>query len=661
MDSTGNPRYLYPEIVPNYDSDDTDAGKEENTIGNIPLSMYDLFPHIGYDINGNKIMRPAAGKALDELLESIELPKGWTGLVDKNTGKELKLSDEELRIVGQIQRGRVADELEDKDLEYAPTVEWFSSKTEIMPLSSAPEPKRRFAPSKHEAKRATIMKIVRAIREGRIVPNKPKEDTQSKFYDIWADEAPARVDKMALPAPKLPPPTHAESYHPPLEYIPTSEEAERWKHQDPEERDCDYLPKNYNSLRVVPGYDRFVKERFERCLDLYLAPRVRRKKLNIDPNSLLPKLPSPRDLRPFPTTCATVYKGHKGRVRTLGVDPSGQWLATGGDDGTVRIWEILTGREIWKVKIGTGVESGGEAVYVLKWRPGREGGVLAAAAGEDIYLLVPPVFDAATEIQGRELLAAGWGYAAILSENGASRKEPPAKWTKPTDRQAEQGVGAIVTVGMPVKQMSWHRRGDYFVTVSPEGANKSVLIHQLSKHHSQPPFRKSKGLIQAALFHPFKPHLLVATQRYIRIYDLSAQKQIRTLLPGSRWISSFDIHPGGDNLLVGSYDRRLLWHDLDLSSKPYKTMRYHEKAIRSVAYHQGTGMPLFASASDDGTIQVFHGRVVADLMENAVIVPLKVLKGHTVTAGLGVLDVEWHGRECWMFSAGADGTARMWN
>lgn len=193
------------------------------------------------------------------------------------------------------------------------------------------------------------------------------------------------------------------------------------------------------------------------------------------------------------------------------------------------------------------------------------------------------------------------------------------------------------------------------------GANKSVLIHQLSKHHTQPPFRKSKGLIQAATFHPFKPQLFVATQRYIRIYDLAAQKQIRTLLPGSRWISSFDIHPGGDNLIVGSYDKRLLWHDLDLSSKPYKTMRYHEKAIRSVAYHHGPGMPLFASASDDGTIQVFHGRVVADLMENAVIVPLKVLKGHTVTAGLGVLDVEWHGRECWMFSAGADGTARLWN
>lgn len=158
MDSAGNPRYLYPEIIPKYDSDDTDAGENENTIGNIPLSTYDLFPHIGYDINGKKISRPAAGKALDQLLDSIELPKGWTGLINKNTGKELQLTDEELKIVSQIQRGRVADKLDDEDLEYAPTVEWFTSKTEIMPLSAAPEPKRRFVPSKHEAKRASSNK-----------------------------------------------------------------------------------------------------------------------------------------------------------------------------------------------------------------------------------------------------------------------------------------------------------------------------------------------------------------------------------------------------------------------------------------------------------------------------------------------------------------------
>lgn len=34
-----------------------------------------------------------------------------------------------------------------------------------------------------------------------------------------------------------------------------------------------------------------------------------------------------------------------------------------------------------------------------------------------------------------------------------------------------------------------------------------------------------------------------------------------------------DVHPGGDNLIIGSYDKKLAWFDMDLSAKPYKTLR----------------------------------------------------------------------------------------
>ena len=36
----------------------------------------------------------------------------------------------------------------------------------------------------------------------------------------------------------------------------------------------------YASLREVPAYPRFIQERFERCLDLYLCPRQRRMKVS---------------------------------------------------------------------------------------------------------------------------------------------------------------------------------------------------------------------------------------------------------------------------------------------------------------------------------------------------------------------------------------------
>ncbi|KAI9827484.1 MAG: Ribosome biogenesis protein erb1 [Thelocarpon impressellum] len=657
-DANGNARYVYHDIDPVYDSDDSEAPATTNTIGDIPLTFYDSYPHIGYDINGKKIMRPAKGEALDALLDSIEVPKGWTGLTDPATGLPLQLSQEELEVLRRIQMNEIPEEGYDP---YPATVEYFTSKTEVMPLSAAPEPKRRFVPSKHEAKR--VMKIVRAIREGRILPYKPpseevQDDPDVVRYDVWADEAPRADHPMNVPAPKLPPPGYDQSYNPPPEYLPTKAEKKAWEAADEEDKEKEYLPTAYDALRKVPGYDNFVKERFERSLDLYLAPRIRRNKLNIDPESLLPKLPSPDELRPFPTMCGTIFRGHRGKVRSVAVDPTGTWLASGGDDGTVRVWEFLTGRQVWSVKLS--IE---EVVNVVRWRPGQEAFVLAAAAGEDILLLVPPIVDPELEAASRELLDAGWGYASNgatpLTTASGARKDPPASWARPSTSLVDSGVLFKVTVRAPVKVISWHRRGEYFVTVSPTGANSAVAIHTLSKHLTQIPFRRLKGLAQTAQFHPSKPILFVATQRTIRSYDLVRQQLLKILQPGARWISSLDLHPGGDNLIVGSYDRRLLWHDLDLASRPYKTLRYHDKAIRAVRFHQG-GLPLFADASDDGSVQVFHGKVVGDLMENATIVPLKVLRGHTVERQLGVLDLDWHPREPWCVSAGADGTCRLW-
>ncbi|KAL1625235.1 Ribosome biogenesis protein erb1 [Diplodia seriata] len=662
-DANGNPRYVYQEIDAGYDTDDSDApAGQKNTIGDIPLTFYDSYPHIGYDINGRKVMRPAKGEALDALLDSIEIPKGWTGLTDPATGKPLQLSREELEVLKQVTRNEVPADGYDP---YPDMVEYFTGKEEIMPLSAAPEPKRRFVPSKHEAKR--VMKIVKAIREGRIQPYRPpeeqeEEDPTIKRFDLWADEAPRPDHSTHIPAPKLPPPIHEESYHPPAEYLPDKKEKEAWEAEDEEDREREYLPTDFGSLRKVPGYDQFVKEKFERCLDLYLAPRVRRSKLNIDPESLLPKLPSPDELRPFPTTCATIFRGHEGRVRSLAVDPSGRFVASGGDDGCIKIWHILTGRQEWSAKV-----SDEEAVNVVKWRPGQDAVIIAAAVGESVFLVIPFGLSIVTpdvEQISREILDAGWGYAASnpskhTTADGAP-KAPPAKWSRPGSRLEEQGVLVQATVRSTVKVINWHRRGEYFATVSPQGQSSAVAIHTLSKHLTQLPFRKLKGLAQTAQFHPSKPIFFVATQRTIRSYDLARQELLKILQPGARWISSFDLHPGGDNLIVGSYDKRLLWHDLDLSNKPYKTLRYHKKAIRSVRFHQG-GLPLFADASDDGSLQIFHGKVVDDLMENATIVPLKVLHGHQVKNQLGVLDVDWHPRQPWCMSAGADGTCRLWN
>jgi hypothetical protein len=50
-----------------------------------------------------------------------------------------------------------------------------------------------------------------------------------------------------------------------------------------------------------------------------------------DPESLKPKIPSRRDLKPYPITCYLAYKGHKGAVMSISTEASGQWIASGLD------------------------------------------------------------------------------------------------------------------------------------------------------------------------------------------------------------------------------------------------------------------------------------------------------------------------------------------
>ena len=48
-------------------------------------------------------------------------------------------------------------------------------------------------------------------------------------------------------------------------------------------------------------------------------------------------------------------------------------------------------------------------------------------------------------------------------------------------------------------------------------------------------------------------------------------------------------------------------------------------------------------------------QVYSDLLTNPLLVPLKILRGHTVTDYAGVLDCAFHPTQPWLFTAGGDG------
>ena len=51
----------------------------QNTIGNIPVSWYDNYPHIGYDIGGQPIAKTegTSRSQIEEFLAKMEDPDYW--------------------------------------------------------------------------------------------------------------------------------------------------------------------------------------------------------------------------------------------------------------------------------------------------------------------------------------------------------------------------------------------------------------------------------------------------------------------------------------------------------------------------------------------------------------------------------------------------------
>jgi ribosome biogenesis protein ERB1 len=373
----------------NLSSDDEDDSGTMNRIGRIPLHWYDEYDHIGYDGHGKQVIKSKNSSAskdlLDQVIDAADKNEANSGngtkftVYDALNARDVTLTPRQIELIRRLQGGAFAHPEHDGNPDY---IDYFSG---VDPIESGLnsdryEKKSRFQPSKWE--KLQVRRLLHRLKcgsinmdylEGRVRDMndlvKRGDGEDDKPFQLWKgdeeDELALRKGPQHMPAPKVPPPGHAFSYNPPGEYLPTEEELKEWEEMDPSDRPYGhFIPRKFDNLRSVGAYKHAVKERFERCLDLYLCPRAMKRRLNIDPESLVPQLPRASDLRPFPTTKCIEYcvpgrnQDENVVVRCLSVSPDGQFLASGDEAGLLRLWEVQTGRMLksWDLSSVAGSE-----------------------------------------------------------------------------------------------------------------------------------------------------------------------------------------------------------------------------------------------------------------------------------------------------------------
>lgn len=614
-----------------YDSDSSDEEVLVRT-GDVPTEWYDGYQHIGYDINSKKVQKPNKEDEIEKFLKQANDKNWWRNLYDEKNNKTVFLSDKDLNLINRIRKGLFASKSAYKDDYFEKDIPY-----QVHPLSNHIPSKKSFGLSKNERK--TINRLIYLYKNGLMSMEPPKQEEDHR-YDLWEFE-----NENSLTV-----------YHPTLGYQPPKREL-------PETTES-YNPPNSEVeavLRKIPRYDNLLEEELERCCDLFLSARTIKKKIDIDEKDILPDLPKPEELRPFPTKETILYKGHESSIRAVICDPNNTNILISGDNGNfVHFWDIDTAKIITRMDIKEKIRNISFNSYM---------NLVVICSVSHVFFVMPKYLDKAQKEKLMDIVKNK--IYPLITENSEKEIDLSDKtrtvndafiWKIPKQKSKKEKDGVLFYMKWKqgtVKSITWHNKGDYFSSLSKNAQGKSqVFIHSLTKMTHQLPISHIKGNANTMLFHPSKPYFIVATNTNIFIYNLQKQEMVRKFVSNLGTITHVAIHKNGSDLIAGAKDGKVAWFQLELSDKPFKLMDYHQDKIKSIGYHQD--FPLFFSCSRNGKLLVYYGKVTEEELTDPLIVPLKILRASN-TKNVNYTCSCFHPKQPWIFSGGEDGIIRLWS
>jgi WD40 repeat protein len=313
------------------------------------------------------------------------------------------------------------------------------------------------------------------------------------------------------------------------------------------------------------------------------------------------------------STRRRLLRAHAARIASIAFDAAGDLLATGSEDGAIKVWDLETPEEPVRRESddryeGLALSAGGDTCIAV-----RRGFALEVLALAPRGLGAAPVHRGTIAWSAAEHRVAAvspdGAFAALAGEDGTVRIEALRIEREPPVAEVEGRIAA----GRRVVQLAFAPRHPRLLVAGEDGR---ISICERGSGVDAGRWRETgsftAGIPDAGqlVVSPDGKLLAITRERQapVALRDIVSGRLEATLVEHAAWVLAAAFRHDGRLLATGGLDRQVLLWDLDAARdggnpRPLRRLRGHSNAVTALAFFPD-GKSL-ASASDDTTVKLW--------------------------------------------------------